>query len=44
VDEDLVSRGEIMGLLFNVADMAASLRTIEAVFRGDDAEEEDDEG
>jgi hypothetical protein len=39
VDEQLVSREEIVALLFNVSDMASSLEAIEALLGGDDEEE-----
>jgi hypothetical protein len=44
VDDELITRDEVIGLLFNVADMAESLRTLEAVLGGEDGEEEDDGG
>ena len=46
MDEDLISRGEIEGLLFNVADIAAALDRIELLLREEDGggDEEGDEG
>ena len=46
MDEELISRGEIEGLLFNVADISAVLTRIEALLQedGDDGAEEGDEG
>jgi hypothetical protein len=45
VDEDVISRDEVVALLFNVSDMARSLARIEAFLGGgDDGEEEADEG
>jgi hypothetical protein len=45
VDEELISRDELVGLLFNVSDMAFHLANIERLLRGgDDEEEEVDEG
>jgi hypothetical protein len=47
MDEELISRGEIVALLFNVSDMARSLARIEGLLGGgdDDGEEEEaDEG
>jgi hypothetical protein len=41
VDEALIDRGEVAALLFNVSDIAASLREIERLLRGDDEEEAD---
>ena len=41
VDEELISRDEIVALLFNVSDMAASLEAIEAFLGGDGEEEEE---
>ncbi len=40
VDDELVARGEIEGLLFNVADIAATLERIETLL----GDEEDEEG
>lgn len=42
--EPLIERGEIVGLLFNVSDIAETLTEIEALLRGDDEAEEADEG
>ena len=48
MDEELISRGEIEGLLFNVADIAAVLGRIELLLQeeddDDDGTEEGDEG
>jgi hypothetical protein len=45
MDEELISRGEIVALLFGVSDIAKSLRRIEILLGGDeDGEEEADEG
>ena len=45
MDEELISRGEIAALLFNVSDMVTSLLRIEILLGGDeDGEEETDEG
>jgi hypothetical protein len=38
---ELISRDEVLALLFNVSDMAASLDRIEGLLGGDDAEEEE---
>jgi hypothetical protein len=45
MDDELISRGEIEGLLFNVADIASVLTRIEALLEEDgDGSEEGDEG
>jgi hypothetical protein len=44
VDEELISPAEIVALLFNVSDMAASLEAIEGLLGGDDEEEEEADG
>ena len=44
VQDSLIERDEIVALLFNVSDIAATLTTIERLLRGDDEEEEADEG
>ncbi|MGH2972670.1 MAG: hypothetical protein ACRDNM_10870 [Gaiellaceae bacterium] len=44
MDDDLISRPEMEGLLFNVADIAAALDRIELLLREDDDGEEGDEG
>jgi hypothetical protein len=46
MDDELISRGEIEGLLFNVADVAAVLGRIEVLLQEDedDDSEEGDEG
>jgi len=43
MDEELIWRREIEGLLFNVADIAVTLRTIEELLQ-DYGEQEGDEG
>jgi hypothetical protein len=42
--EPLIDRGEIVALLFNVSDVAATLARIERLLEEDDGEEETDEG
>jgi hypothetical protein len=42
--EPVVFREEIVGLLFTLNDVLASLRRIEILLGGDDGEEEADEG
>jgi hypothetical protein len=42
VDDELITRGEIEGLLFNVADIAAALRDLDEFLGGDDGEEGDE--
>jgi hypothetical protein len=45
VDEELISRDEVVALLFNVSDIALSLERIQALLEGgDDGEEEADAG
>jgi hypothetical protein len=44
IDETLISREEVVALLFNVSDMARSLEQIERLLREEDDGEEDDEG
>jgi hypothetical protein len=45
MDEELISRSEMEGLLFNVADIATSLDRIEILLREEDDDgEEGDEG
>ena len=46
IDEDLISRDEVVALLSNVSNMARSLDRIESFLGGDDGEEEEttDEG
>jgi hypothetical protein len=45
VEEAIVSRDEVVALLFNVSDVAESLKRIEILIGGDDGEEEEaDEG
>jgi hypothetical protein len=43
MDEELISRGEIVALLFTVHDIASSLDRIEGLLGDDDGEEETDE-
>jgi hypothetical protein len=40
----VISRNEVVALLFNVSDMAASLEAIEALLGGDDEPEEEANG
>ena len=40
VAEEVISRDEVVALLFNVSDVAESLRRIETLIGGDDGEEE----
>ena len=42
--EPLIERAEIVALLFNVSDIANALANIQELLRGDDGEEEADEG
>jgi hypothetical protein len=42
VDDDLIDRGEIVGLILSVHDIAASLKKIEKLLEDDDGEEEVD--
>jgi len=44
VDDELISREEVVALLFNVSDMAASLEAIEALLGGDGEGEEEADG
>ena len=44
VAEPLITRDEVVALLFNVADIAASTDRIERLLEDDDGEEETDEG
>jgi hypothetical protein len=44
IDENMISRDDIVALLFNVSDVARALERIEALIGGDDGEEETDEG
>ncbi len=43
MSEPLVERDEIVGLLFNVSDINATLVKIERLLGGDDGEAEEDE-
>ena len=42
VDEELISRGELVQSLFSVSDIALSLKNIELLLGGEDGEEETD--
>jgi hypothetical protein len=42
--DELIERAEVVALLFNVSDIAASLEEIERLLGGDDGEEEADGG
>jgi hypothetical protein len=42
MDEELIDRREIVGLIWSVNDMAESLRNIEQLLKEDDGEEEAD--
>jgi hypothetical protein len=44
MDDDVITRDEVVALLFNVSDMARSLSRIEALLGGEDGEEEADKG
>ena len=44
MDDELISREEVVALLFNVSDMAASLEAIEALLGGDGEGEEEADG
>lgn len=46
MEDELIARNEVQGLLFNVADIARSLERIEELLRegDDDDEETSDEG
>jgi hypothetical protein len=41
VDEKVISRDEVVALLFNVSDMVVSLEAIEALLGGDDEPQEE---
>ena len=41
MDDELISRSEIEGLLFNVADVAAALDRIEVLLKEDDGDDEE---
>ena len=41
MDDVIIEREEVIALLFNVSDIAESLRNIEGLLRGDDGEEEE---
>jgi len=40
----VIGRNEVVGLLFNVSDIAVTLTAIERLLGGDDEEEKADEG
>ena len=42
VDETIITRNEVVALLFNVSDIAASLARIEGLLEEDDGEEDDE--
>ena len=44
VTEPVIDRNEVVGLVFNVSDIAVTLTKIERLLGGDDEEEEADEG
>ena len=44
MEEAVIEREEVVALLFNVSDIAASLERIERLLGEDDGEEEADEG
>jgi hypothetical protein len=44
VAEEVIDRDEVVALLFNVSDIAASLDRIRLLLEGSDGEEETDEG
>jgi hypothetical protein len=44
MNDPVIERDEVVGLLFNVGDIAVALARIEWLLRGDDEEEETDEG
>ncbi len=44
IDEDTISREEVVALLFNASDIARSLARIESLLGGEDGEEEADPG
>jgi hypothetical protein len=44
IDEDVISRDEVVALPFTVSDIAGSLTRIEILLGGGDGEEEADEG
>jgi hypothetical protein len=43
MSDPIIERDEVVGLLFNVSDIAVTLTKIEQLLGGDDAEEEADE-
>jgi hypothetical protein len=44
MSEPVIERSEVVALLFNVSDVVAALGRIEVLLKGDDEEEETDEG
>lgn len=42
--DPVIERDEVVALLFNVSDIVAALRRIEALLEGEDGEAEADEG
>jgi hypothetical protein len=44
MEDSVIYREEVVALLFNVSDMAASLEAIEALLGGDDEPEEEADG
>jgi hypothetical protein len=44
MSDSLIERAEVVALLFNVSDIAATLTSIERLLGEDDGEEEADEG
>jgi hypothetical protein len=42
MDEELITRPDVAALLFNVSDIAVTLRSIEGLLGGEDEEEEAD--
>ncbi|HEX5449045.1 MAG TPA: hypothetical protein VFW85_03210 [Gaiellaceae bacterium] len=44
LNDELISREEVVGLLFNVSDAAAAALAIERLLREDNGEEEEDDG
>ena len=42
IDETIITRDEVVALLFNVSDIAASLARIEGLLEEDDGEEDDE--
>jgi hypothetical protein len=44
VNDELISRDEVVALLFNVSNIAGSLERIEGLLGGEDEEEEEADG